>query len=258
MSDAVFGDIVALPGFSEPVSSLSHYLGAALVVALGPSLLRAARCDLAWLRAVAFFLFGAVLLFAMSGTYHLLEPGGEPRAVLQRLDHAAIWVLIAGTFTAMHIVGFRTGLRRWGVLSVVWAVAAIGIVLKTMFFDVVNEAIGLVLYLGLGWMGVLTAVQLARRDGRRSITLIIAGGVCYSVGAVLEFARWPILVPHVVGPHELFHVAVIAGLGCHAWLVRNLLRDRAAEARAIPAAAQGAQASSAIGPTTAVVPSTAS
>jgi hypothetical protein len=91
-----------LPGFSDPVSSWTHLAGAGAFACLAPSLLRRGRGDGARLAFLGVFTFSTVFLLSMSGVYHLLSPGGAGRAVLRRLDHGAIFMLIAGTFTPLH------------------------------------------------------------------------------------------------------------------------------------------------------------
>lgn len=209
-------DVIAIPGFSEPISCWTHLLAAALSVVGFIYLFRRGRGNLGRLFALGLFSFSLLFLFSMSGVYHLLEVGGEPRAVLQRLDHAAIWVLIAGTFTPIHTILFR-GAWRWGILLLVWAIAITGLVLEVVFFSSIPEWLTLIFYLGLGWIGFLTAWRFSRQFGERSVHLLWLGGVFYSIGAVLEFQRWPILISGVIGPHEIFHLFVIAGAWTH-WL----------------------------------------
>ena len=71
------------------------------------------------------------------------------------------------------------------------------------------------MYLGLGWLGVISAVALARRYGLRFIQPVLWGALAYTAGALAEFHRWPLLVPGFVGPHEVLHLAVLAGIACH-------------------------------------------
>jgi channel protein (hemolysin III family) len=203
-----------IPGFSDPVSSLSHLLGAAVFAVLGYFLLRRGWGN--W-RRVAFlgvYVFACVLLLSMSGVYHLLARGGGGRAVLERLDHGAIFVLIAGTFTPVHGILFRGG-ERWGPLLLIWGAAAAGITLKTVFFSHLAEWFGLTLYLCLGWFGAVTTIMLWSRYGFAFIKPLLWGGLAYTVGGVLEFFNWPTLIPGVVGPHDLFHLAVLTGAGLH-------------------------------------------
>lgn len=168
------------------------------------------------------FVFGAAAMFSLSGTYHLLDPAGPARAVLQRLDHAAIWVMIAGSFSAVHAVAFR-GVWRWGFLALVWAIAITGLVLKTVFFTALPDAAGLGLYLFLGWMGIATIVQTWRKARWTVARLLLLSGIAYSAGAIYDFALGPTWVPGVLGAHEVFHLAVIVGVALHWRFVRALL-----------------------------------
>ena len=203
-----------LPGFHEPVSAVSHLLGAALFLLLGLALLRRGRGDRTRLAFLGAYAGSCVLLFALSGTYHMMVRGGAASRVLARLDHGAIFVLIAGTFTPAHGLLFR-GWLRWAPLALMWAAAAAGVALKTVFFDELAEWLGLSSYLALGWLGAASALLMARRYGFRLITPLLYGGLAYTAGGLLEFLRWPVLVPGVVHAHELFHLAVLAGALCH-------------------------------------------
>ncbi|TNF99306.1 MAG: DNA-binding protein [Gammaproteobacteria bacterium] len=206
--------LITIPGFSEPVSSLSH-LGAALFFFI-LSFVLIYRHSSSSLKIIAILImaFSSVLLLSMSGVYHLLDPSGVGRAVLQKLDHAAIFVLIAGTFTAVHLVMFR-GVWRWGMIVLIWLFACVGITLKSIFFNDFPEWLSLSIYIGLGWLGVISAVQLWRYYGLAMIKPLFYGGVAYSVGAVIDFLQQPVLIGGVIGPHEIFHFAVLAGIGFH-------------------------------------------
>lgn len=208
-----------IPGFADPVSSLSHLAGAVLFFFMAFVLLRRGGLHRGRFTALLIFVVSSVFLFSMSGTYHLLEHGSEVRRVFQRLDHAAIFVLIAGTFTPPHALLAR-GFMRWGMLAIVWSSAFAGAFLKLFFFDDVPEWLSLTLYLAMGWFGAVSGVYFWMTRGRRILTLlgpIMLGAFSYTIGAVLEFFRWPVLWPGVVGPHELFHVAVILGALFH-WI----------------------------------------
>ena len=211
---------------ADPVSSVTHLAGAVVFAALAVRLLRRGRGGNARMVSLSVFAFACVLLLGVSGTYHLLPAGSASREVLQRLDHAAIFVLIAASFTPPHVILFR-GAMRWAMLALVWSAAIAGLVLKTVFFASVPEWLGLAMYLGLGWFGVISAAALARRYGLRALRPILWGALAYTAGAVFEFLRWPELFGGVVGPHEIFHLAVLAGIGCH-WAF--ILRIAAGEA----------------------------
>jgi channel protein (hemolysin III family) len=207
-------NLTAIPGFADPFSSLSHLLGAVLFLALSPFLIARGRGNALRVASLAIFVFGSVLLLTISGVYHLLAPGGSPRMVMQVLDHAAIFVLIACTFTPVHIILFR-GWGRWGMLTLVWGFAYTAITLKILYFYTMPHALSLSLYLGMGWLGTYTGLSIWRRFGFHFMEPILWGGIAYSIGAVLEFVHWPVLLPGVVQWHEVFHIAVLIGLGFH-------------------------------------------
>ncbi len=198
---------------SEALSAATHLLGALAAAFAGVGLIRRGR-NREQVVALTVYVVCAVAMFSMSGVYHLVGEGHPAREALRRLDHAAIWLQIAGTFTPIHVVFFR-GRWRWWPLTIVWAGAFLGIALKLLFFGAVPEGPGLALYLGLGWFGVISAGQLVRERGFAMIAPVFLGGVWYSTGAILELTRWPTLVDGVFGPHQLFHVAVIAGVAHH-------------------------------------------
>lgn len=211
-------EIIPIPGFSEPVSSWTHLLAAGASAAGLFYLWYRGRGNLSRLFALGVFSFTLIFLFSMSGVYHLLDPAYVPRQVFQRLDHAAIWTLIAGTFTPIHLILFR-GVWRWGILALVWCVAITGLVLEVVFFTDIPHWLSLSFYLGLGWMGILTSYHFRRVFQHESIKYIWWGGVFYSIGGLLEFLQWPVLITGVIGPHEIFHIFVIAGAASHWWFV---------------------------------------
>lgn len=211
--------MLSIPGFSDPVSSLTHLAGAAVFAILSAFLI--ARGRGAARISLAVFAFSCVLLLSLSGVYHLLSPGTAGRSVLLRLDHAAIFVLIAGSFTPVHVILLR-GLWHWHLLAWIWVAAIAGLVLKTVFFDATPQWLGLLLYLGLGWLGLISTVALARRFGVRFVLLLVWGALAYTIGALVDFLRWPVLVTGVVGPHEVFHLAVLTGISFHWAFIRGI------------------------------------
>jgi channel protein (hemolysin III family) len=208
------GHLQSISVFSDSVSAWSHLGGALAFGGLGVALVSRGRGES--LRMLSLFVFATscVLLLSVSGAYHLQPPAGADREFLRRLDHAAIFVLIAGTFTPVHAILFR-GAWRWGVLVGVWAFALCGIVFKTLYFADIPESIGLFLYLAFGWFGLASSIALARRFGFRVVRLALSGAMAYTLGALVDFLRWPDPLPGIVGPHELFHLAVLAGISFH-------------------------------------------
>src|SRR5690348_16482934 len=166
LSETVMPAIAAIPGFSEPFSSISHLIvGTAVFGILTPFLLYHGRGNAGRILWLLVFCVSALFLLSMSGVYHLLSPGSFAREEeLRRLDHAAIFVLIAGSFSAAHGILFG-GPWRWGFISLLWVGVATAITLKTIFFHSIPEMAGLSLYLGFGWLGLASGIRLYRRFG---------------------------------------------------------------------------------------------
>lgn len=203
-------ELYHLPGISDPFSVISHLLGALIFLVLGILLVRRGRGSLSRQIYLGVYAFACVFLLATSGVYHMMERGGAARLVMGRLDHSAIFVLIAGTFTPVHGLLFR-GWLRWLPLLLIWAAAIAGITLKSIYFDSLSEWLGLSFYLALGWLGAISGTLVARRYGFRFVEPLLWGGIAYSVGAIMEFCRWPIVITGVVHSHEMFHLAVLIG-----------------------------------------------
>lgn len=212
-------------GFQEPFSALVHLAGALVFVGLSVPLLRRARGDGRRLALLGVYAFACVLLLAMSGVYHMLPESGTARAVMNRLDHAAIFVLIAGTHTPVQGLFFR-GVARWGVLLALWVVAAAGITLFVLFHAELPRGVPTGTYLVLGWIAGISGLIVWRRIGTARIAPLVLGGVAYSLGALLFALDWPTLVRGYVGAHELWHLAVLLGMGLHwMFLFQNAARE---------------------------------
>jgi channel protein (hemolysin III family) len=207
---------IPIPGFSDPVSSLTHLLAAFAALFGAGFLLAKGRGNGPRVFSLMVFSFTLVFLFSMSGVFHLLDRGSQGRDVLQRLDHAGIWLLIAGTFTPMQVILFR-GFWRWSILILVWTLAITALVLEVIFFHSFPEALLLSMFLGLGWLGAISGYVFRRSFGDPSIKYLAAGGMFYSIGAVFDFLHWPVLIDGVFGPHEVFHIFVILGALSH-WI----------------------------------------
>ncbi|MCB0355620.1 MAG: hemolysin III family protein [Bdellovibrionales bacterium] len=210
-------EVYSFIGFSEPLSSWSHLLAAFMFLLLGIPLIKKGRGNTLRVISLVIFTFSLVFLFSMSGVFHILSKNTLGWNVLIRLDHAAIWVLIAGSFTPVHIILFR-GFWRWGFLLLIWTVAITGLVLKTVFFADIPPWASATMFLGLGWMGALSAWKVIHVYGDRSIRYLIYSALFYTMGTLFDyFFHWPTLIQGVLGPHEVFHICVIAGAVYH-WL----------------------------------------
>jgi channel protein (hemolysin III family) len=209
---------------------MTHLLGAGVFAVLSVPLLRRGRGSLLRIVCLGVFAFSSVMLLSISGVYHLLSHGGVGRDVMLRLDHAAIFVLIAGTFTPVHGLLFH-GRWRGEPLLVLWAVTVAAVTLKTVFFNSVPEWIGLSLYLGLGWVGLVSGIALWFRYGWAFIRPLTWGGIAYTIGATLDYVHWPAVIPGVIQWHELFHIAVLFGIGFHWRFIYSFASGKVAAAQ---------------------------
>jgi channel protein (hemolysin III family) len=212
---------------SDPFSSLTHLAGAIAFAGMGAQLVRAAGPDPGRRTALAVFATGCAFMLALSGCFHLLPRGSEARYLLHMADHAAIFVLIASTFTPIHAILFR-GPGRWGVLTAVWTIALAGSFYKVLYFDSVPQGQGFTLYLAFGWLGLASAIALVQRFGYAFVMPLMAGAVVYTVGAVADYVEWPVAL---IGAHGFFHIAVLIALALHWQFMRSFASGGPYESR---------------------------
>jgi hemolysin III len=187
-----------------------HELGFYAAIGLGIAIVVTAEPGRARI-AAAVFAACVAICFGASALYH--RPTWRPsvRSWLARLDHAGVYLLIAGTYTPFGLLVMSTG---WAVpvLTIVWSGALLAIVLKLFWVGMPKwqaAAIGV----GLGWVSVVAFSQLLKL-GVGGVLLVLAGGLLYTAGAVVYACRRPNPVPDVFGYHELFHVLTLAAAGC--------------------------------------------
>jgi hemolysin III len=207
----------------EPVNGLTHAAGGVLafvgLFVLVASAASAGRMD----QIVAFGIFGIslVALYIASSLYHLLplSPAGVAR--LRKLDHVAIFVLIAGTYTPFCLLALDGG-WRWGVLAIAWGLALCGASLKLLWMEA-PRWLSVLLYLGMGWVAVAAVPALLRTLPAGGMAWVLAGGLTYSAGALVYGLKRPNPIPGAFGFHELWHLFVVAGRACHFWAVLRYL-----------------------------------
>mgnify|MGYP006275521929 CR=1 FL=1 len=170
--------------------------------------------------AVTVFLLGLLLCFGVSAAYHRAARTPRSQAVLRRLDHGAIFLLVAGTFTPFAVLGLDSALSV-PVLAGCWGLAGLGFLLK-----VIGRAwrLGTALYLVLGWSALPLMPFLDPRAGVAAGVLFLAGGVIYTVGAVLFLTHRPRAASTVFGFHEFWHLATVLGSVTHFTAVLLLVR----------------------------------
>ncbi len=161
----------------------------------------------------AVFLAASLLLFGTSALYHRFywSPAGE--AVLRRMDHANIFVFIAATYTPMALT-MLTGASQAVLLVLIWSVALLGLVFRIAWLGA-PRWLYTVLYLGMGWGALGWLPQFYRSGGPVVLGLVVAGGLLYSLGAVVYARKRPNPSPRWFGFHEIFHAATIGAFACH-------------------------------------------
>lgn len=199
----------------DPVNGLTHCIAAALAVAGTVALILRAIDPVMPSHVVGFSVFGGgmILLYTASTLYHWLPLGERGVRVLRRVDHAMIFVYIAATYTPICLIPLR-GPWGWSILGVIWTVALAGILLKT-FWITAPRWLSTAIYLGMGWIALAGIYPLAMSLPRAGLAWLVAGGLVYSLGAVVYALKRPDPFPGVLGFHEIFHLFVIGGSTCH-------------------------------------------
>jgi len=217
----------SIPGFFDPMSSLTHLVGTVFFLLLTPFLLWSARTSRRNFWFSLLFAVAVLLSLSLSFVYHMMAVGGTARAIMLRLDVAAIFILIASTFTAMHGILF-VGWKRWGMILLLWVIAITGLTLRTIFFDRIPPVIGDGIFLLMGWVGAYSTWLVWQDYGWRAVGPIMLGGAFYTIGAIINAQGGLVLIDKVWGPHETFHLFVLAGIGAHWAFIWRIVDPRSA------------------------------
>jgi hemolysin III len=162
--------------------------------------------------ASAIFMASSILLFGISAVYHRFNWSPKVKAVFRRLDHANIFILIAGTYTPLAVSALPFDKGIW-LLSAVWAVALLGIVFRVVWVRAPRWSY-VPLYVGLGWAAVFYAVDLVQFNAV-AMLLVLIGGLTYTAGAMFYGFKRPNPWPGRFGFHELFHTCTVIAFICH-------------------------------------------
>jgi hemolysin III len=201
----------------EPFPALSHFVGALL--AAGALLVLLFHTHGRASLIVSFAIYGGSLiaLYAASAAAHALHVSPQTAARLDRIDYAAIFLLIAGTYTPLCLVTLR-GPWGWSILGVEWGLAAVGILLVSVGRGC-SDWVRVGIYCAMGWLAVVAVSPLFAALPGWGLAWLLAGGVCYSVGAIIFAADRPHLWPGVFHAHDLWHLLVLGGSACHFLLI---------------------------------------
>ncbi len=205
----------------DPFPALSHFAGAMFSIAALVELLLHTHGRIRLI--VGFAVYGASLiaLYSASALAHGLYVSPKNSDRLDRFDYAAIFLLIAGTYTPLCLVTLR-GPWGWSLLGVEWAMATVGIIIVA-FGRGCSDWFRVLIYCAMGWLVLIAVGPLVSALPARGIAWLVAGGACYSIGAVIFACDRPHLWPGVFHAHDLWHVLVLGGSACHFLLVLNFV-----------------------------------
>jgi hemolysin III len=152
-------------------------------------------------------------MLAASAAYHLIDARPRLARILRTLDHSAIYLLIAGTYTPICL-RFFTGFWEWGLLAIIWSLAIAGIGVKVLILNA-PRWLTAGIYLGMGWLATAGMREMLLHVPAGALAWLLAGGLFFTVGAAVYISRRPNFVPGVFGFHEIWHVFVILGCLSH-------------------------------------------
>ena len=197
----------------EPVNSLTHWVGAALALAGLITLLIVGWSTPAKIISLTIYGLSLIAMFSASATYHMVRVKDKALEVFRKVDHAAIYFLIAGTYTPFCINAF-TGFWKWGMLTIIWSLALIGILVK-VFYIRAPRWLNAGIYVLMGWMAVGAAREMLVALPAWVLTWLIIGGVIYTLGAVVYVTKIFNFKPGVFGFHEMWHIFVLLAAAAH-------------------------------------------
>lgn len=201
----------------DPGSAITHFIGFLMaVIASMPLLLKSSNQDgNATLYCMLLFMASMILLYAASTTYHTFDISQKVNRILQKIDHSAISVLIAGTYTPVCVLVLKQPTGR-NLCILVWSIAIAGIIIK-LFWITCPKWFSSILYIGMGWACITAFPSLLTDLDRAAFYWFLAGGIFYTIGGVIYALKVPVFNNRHknFGTHEIFHLFVMGGSICH-------------------------------------------
>jgi len=199
----------------DPFSGLSHLFGALLTIpALAFMLMNLPVKDtVIYMVSYVVFSLSMLLMFGSSAVYHLMEISDAGIRQLKRIDHMAIFIMIAGSYTPFCLLGLK-GEQAYWMLAFVWSIAIAGIGIK-IFWLHAPRWLSTTLYLGMGWAAIMVFEPLKQNLSAEALDWLLAGGIAYTAGAIVYATKWPSIHAKYFDFHDFWHVFVLAGAACH-------------------------------------------
>lgn len=209
---------------SEVVKPLlrGRFHEAAAFVSLGACLMLLTRASTSLsLFAVGIYSLSLICLLTVSALYHRINWRPPARALMRRMDHAAIFILIGGTMTPIFLIALPNGVGETP-LAWIWVLILAGL-LQTMFWIRAPKWLAALLYVGVGWIPIYYYTDLVTALGGVGVGLIVAGGIVYTLGALIYALKAPNPWPRVFGYHEIFHIFVVIAAVLHFCVIHQLV-----------------------------------
>ena len=210
----------------DPGSALTHFIAMVLAVcAAAPLLYKAYKgINNSYMGAFATFIISMICLYAASTIYHTFDISEKVNKLLRKIDHAMIFVLIAGSYTPICIIALP---KNVGIplLITVWGITIVGTIFKICWITCPHW-LSSAMYIGLGWLCVVAFSSIFNSLSRAAFMWLLVGGIIYTIGGIIYALKLPIFKKHNwknFGNHELFHCFVMLGSLCHFILVYQYL-----------------------------------
>ena len=161
----------------------------------------------------AIYGLSVVFMLLSSALYHAFKTGENQASFLRKMDHFAIFCMIAGTYTPLCYI-YLEGNLKWGIIVAQWTLVIAGFFLK-VFYIKAPRLFTTIIYLLMGWMAIVPIKQLLSAVPLASTILLFTGGIAYSAGAVIYLLKKPNPIPGLFGFHEIFHICILIGVFLH-------------------------------------------
>lgn len=195
----------------EPINSITHLIGMILAMIALPFVFTKSD-TLMQLIAVTIFIMGLIGLYGTSSIYHALKKAPDTLKKWRKADHIMIYILIAATYTPICLIGLK-GITGIILLSAIWFLTILGIIFKVLWINMPRK-IYTSFYVILGWAAVFAIYPLYKAVGGIAVLFLAAGGVSYTVGAIVYAKKSKVKIGHF-GFHEIFHLFILVGSLCH-------------------------------------------
>lgn len=208
----------------EPVNTWTHFVTFLAAIVGLVFLVILSRHNVSKLVTMSIYGSSMIILYGASSLYHWVTTSPSKELVLKKIDHVSIYILIAGSYTPVFYYGLD-GAWKWTMLTCVWGLAVIGMMLKFWFIHL-PRYVSTAFYVSLGWIALVPVVKLVSNLPTGALVLMLAGGVAYTVGAIIYATKCFDFFPKRFGFHEIFHLFVSAGSIVHFVMVAVYLLPR--------------------------------